>query len=376
MFAYLFVAFLFILMDGLGVKLTKATRNILLGYIAIFLCAGYMCGSDWRGYELEYGTFDPLLSLEEPGYHLISSFAYNIGLGFWPFMILLKFLCLTIFYNFLKKFSDNRDQYIIYLFFFSFYGIYLFIDAPIRNVCAITLFLLGLLLQERHPICPWLFTFLAVFFHVSAIIGVLFLLIQKLNIKTIVYVIAYIVAIYISINSNIITDSVGNTIVGQYLFAEKIDRYIDQGFGQESMTSSAFSLGELLKIVLFFIVVRYRDGIEKLNHGRFIFAGAMLFFIIAKMGAGLDVLMRFGCYFSVFYALVMVNVARVFAIKLRKTFRICVILLALFQTYATVTFDYRFVPYTNYIVYVVLHDQLPSFDQRSKYNHTHSPYKK
>ena len=81
--------------------------------VPIILCFGYLTGSDWRNYELEWNlinvdNYNPFEDgYEEPGYWFLCYYAKKIGLGFWELNILIK---LIGYYAFLRiyRFFDNN----------------------------------------------------------------------------------------------------------------------------------------------------------------------------------------------------------------------------------------------------------------------------
>ncbi len=389
MIPYLFVIFLLLSLhfsgpDTLSSRLSarrskvKPIQKSVLVYVAAFLCAGYMCGSDWRSYEIDYYGFDGTDLVLEPGYYYLTVLTRNLGIGFWPFNIALKFLCLLAFYKFILRYYIN-DKYLVMLFFFSFYGIYLFIDAPLRNLCAITLFLLSLLLFEKRPLFALLLSLSGVFIHSSAIVTVPFFLIliyqKKHNVPTSIYLIVYIIAVILSFEGLLLARYANETVIGRLFWAEKLDRYVEHGFGAESTVSTAMSMGEMLKIFFFLLIITQRKKIECLPNGNILFLGVMFYFILSKLGASMNVLMRFGCYFSLYYAIVMTAMIKVINIKLRNAYRVALIVLSIMITTATITTDYRFVPYTNYFSYLLFHNTLPSYSERASYNYGNTPYK-
>ena len=68
------------------------TEKLLFVFFAIFLCFGYMTGSDWRVYESEYYS-NFLHRAVEPGYMFVSNFLANNGVDFWIFHTFTKVLC-------------------------------------------------------------------------------------------------------------------------------------------------------------------------------------------------------------------------------------------------------------------------------------------
>lgn len=358
-------------------KKTSGIQSFLLFLTALFLCGGYMCGSDWRSYELDYTAKEEALILE-PGYYFIANIAQITGIGFWEFEMLLKLFCLIVLYKYIDKHCEN-NKFLCMLFYFSFYAIYLFIDGPLRNLCAITIFIFALDIYDKSKFAAIAISLGGILFHSSSIIAVIYFLCRLLSdkkyVKSYIYVGLYVVAIICSFQGTLLAELVNGTTIGRLLFAEKLDRYVVFGFGEESMVSSPSSLGELLKIAFFFLVVSRRKQIESFAEGKTLFFGSMFFFIISKMGASMNVLMRFECYFSVFYAMVLTAMIDAIVPSLKKIYTISFITLSFMFTYTTVTTDYRFVPYTNYVVYVLFHQPLPSYSERYNYNYKNTPYK-
>lgn len=151
-------------------------QYFILFFVALFLCSGYMCGSDWRGYESEYTAKEESLILE-PGYYFLAKAAQLIGIGFWEFEITLKFICLIIFYKSIQNYC-HRNKYLCILFYFSFYAIYLFIDGPLRNLCAIGLFLIALRLYDKSKILAVVLSISGLLFHSSSIIGFVYFILR------------------------------------------------------------------------------------------------------------------------------------------------------------------------------------------------------
>lgn len=99
------------------------------------------------------------------------------------------------------------------------------------------------------------------------------------------YVCLYIFAIFISFQGTLLAELVNETTIGRLIFAEKLDRYVVNGFGEESMVSSPASLGELLKIFFFFLVLLKRKQIEKTADGHMLFL--VLCFFYHKQNGGI-----------------------------------------------------------------------------------------
>jgi hypothetical protein len=74
-----------------------------------------------------------------------------LKIGFWPFFIFTKVI---IFIVFCKAHYQLQGNYIypILMFFIPYYGYYLFIDNPMRNLIAIAIFLISIkyLLKKNY----------------------------------------------------------------------------------------------------------------------------------------------------------------------------------------------------------------------------------
>jgi hypothetical protein len=104
-------------------------RNIVIYYIILplFLCFGYMIGSDWRSYELFYENINSINDItllgREPGYFILGYFLKLIGFDFWAFSITIKLIGYYIFLEFYKKHSEKNVYGI--LFFFVYFALFL-----------------------------------------------------------------------------------------------------------------------------------------------------------------------------------------------------------------------------------------------------------
>ena len=72
-------------------------------YLWLFLCFGYMTGSDWRVYEEWYYSLDfNRLFYDyyaEPGYYLYMMLFRLLNVGFWPYFILTKTIIFIVIYR-------------------------------------------------------------------------------------------------------------------------------------------------------------------------------------------------------------------------------------------------------------------------------------
>lgn len=100
MFLY-FIPPILLYIGQISFKRSNAYYCFCVLYIVFFLCFGYMCGSDWRNYEMYYEGIDSTnlilyLLRMEPGYVLLMYLSKILGIGFWEFAIFFKcVLCIV-----------------------------------------------------------------------------------------------------------------------------------------------------------------------------------------------------------------------------------------------------------------------------------------
>lgn len=100
-------------------------RNLIIYFfiLPLFICGGYMVGSDWRAYEIIYNETnsieDVFLFYKELGYILLGYLFKIIGFSFWQYAILIKFIGYYIFLYFYRKYART-----IHLAYYSFLSIF------------------------------------------------------------------------------------------------------------------------------------------------------------------------------------------------------------------------------------------------------------
>ena len=193
MFIYFFLLILSLLTHYIP-KAQKTTAELFIVLIlGIFFCSGYMTGSDWRNYEICYedatwnALFNPSRYLE-PGYYFYMLLAKSIGLSFWPFFIITKFILYIINVRYIYKYT--KEYFPLALSFFLFvFGLYLFIDNPMRNFIANTIYLYAFpLIFKRKFLSYCGLVLLATSFHYSSVILLVFYgMSHKISTKNIVF---------------------------------------------------------------------------------------------------------------------------------------------------------------------------------------------
>lgn len=362
-------------------ELTGANRFVykysLLALVGLFVCFGYMTGSDWRAYEPMYNWVEEsnssLISLTfiEPGYVLYMKFFHLLGFSFWNFFITTKVLTYLIIINSLNKYSDKRIFFFALTFFIAFYGYFLWIDNPMRNLIAVTIFLMALpTMLKRDFLTFILFTFLAMSFHFSAII-MLFLYWashKRLNTITIILLYVFINVVFLSKASiYFIVDALFSWIpfVSNKIIAYFIDDGPDSG-------GKLLSIGFLLHNVFFFLILYSRTRIETLKNGNVIFNLSVLYFIFFRIGLTVTVMGRLQLFLGVFYSIVVAALVFSFEKRLKLPYLLYVLIICMLSSHSYLSKDFRYVPYSNYLWYIFR--EKPTFEYRDTHNPQNTPY--
>ena len=191
-------------------RLSRYTASLSFLVLALFLCFSYMCGSDWRSYELIYNfaDFNNLNSLRayitvEHGFLFYICIFKSLGIDFWGFFVLTKLICLFIIFRSVKMIAQKNYLLVISLL-LPYCLYYLFIDCPLRNLMTISIFTATFPLIEKKKCFPFMLCAIgATFIHRSAGITVLLYFLLDRDIKNKTWIIVFILTnILLSVSSS------------------------------------------------------------------------------------------------------------------------------------------------------------------------------
>jgi hypothetical protein len=257
-------------------------------------------------------------------------------------------------------------------FFYVSFGLYLFIDNPLRNLIAVTIFLFSIKYLHTRQFFLFFLVFLLSFsFHFSALIVLIFYFTLNKNLSSTTWIILFIASSFFSV---LLKESFISQILnlfGQNEFiGQKIGFYFDS---RNHLDSSFFSLGSLLKVLFFVLILRSRNRmIDDHEYGYLIFNGAMLFFIINRFAASIEILSRFQLYLTPFYCVAVIKSISSFSLVSRKIYKLSLSMLIFLLLLREITTTYKYIPYTSYLFY--LNEEIP-FYERSMYNFRMNPDK-
>lgn len=355
-------------------------------YIAVFIifclfyCFGYMTGSDWRSYEFWYDNLDFNKFYygykNEPGYYLYMMVFKKLGVGFWTYFVITKILLFAIVFK--SLFSISKEcGWLSMAYFLPWFGMYLFIDNPMRNAIAVGLFLLSVKYILSREVWKFLLVILlATSFHATAIFAIPMYWLGVKDISRKIYIILFLAINILFINREILFNVIVLLFGFVPYFSEKVITYflLDSVYVQ----GSVFSFGMLWHMALFVLMMVYKDTIiEKIGnrYGVLCYNFAIIYLMLVRCALSVPVFMRIQLYYSVFFCICVALLAFSFDWRSRVMYVAVIFLVASYTCYDRTTGSARYVPYTN-LVQNVFKDTNPSFSYRFYYNIKHSPYVK
>ncbi len=375
-----YFAIIFLSLSSHIVSVLRNSRVWYIIYLFIlgtFLCCGYMCGSDWRQYELMYNNinFNNIFYgyYAEPGFLFYMLIPRFFNVDFWVFSILTKIIQFIIFANIINRYAPEY-KYFVWMFLLPKSGFYMFIDYPMRNMIAITIFLLSIKYiigkdVKRYIICAAI----AMMFHYSAIVTIPFYFILNKNISTNIYLLWF-VLIFTIFSSSYLFESILIKISGLSPYILKQVEFYVLGDTIDG-DGSIISVGMFLQIFFFVCLLKFRKVIEITKYGHIIFNGALIYILLYRLGLTISIFSRFQLYLVVFYVIGVVSLVRAFTASSKPLVISIICLLSCYICCSDIKRNgWKYVPYTNYVKYLMT-DDLKSYRYRDNYNLLNTPYK-
>ena len=349
---------------------SKAER-LLYVLLALFLCFGYMCGSDWRNYETEFYTSFSFRAVE-PGYMFVSNWFNDRNIDFWFFHTLAKVLCWVLFLSTFKKMWPNKSLGFPLMLFMASFGFFLFIDCPFRNLISVAVFLSFIpFLEQKRYVLYVLGVLLASSFHLSAFF---FIVIPFVNIfinrfsnrALVITYFSVFIALLLGIDQILI-----NIVLAPFPFLQsKVLVYSDTDLMEGG---GLFSIGLILRLICLWGMLHFRERL--LSEGKeLLFALCYIYLLLSLLAYSVPILFRIPLFLSPFFVLMVSEVVDYLGVNLRKYAKMFYLLVALTITIKTVSSVY-YVPYTNIIPYWLKGKTL-DYNRRSEYNIFNSPFSK
>ena len=350
----------------------------LLSFLCFFLCFGYMTGSDWRYYELDYVNVTTTAfadQVNELGYYCYNYLFAICNIDFWPFFIFTKIILFILNSYFLIKFS-GKGVYFALLSFYSLMAVFEFIDNPMRNLIAGTIFMYGFkYVLERRLLAFTIICIIASLFHKSIIVlwPFYFLLNKEFSKKKLLY--SYIIFnVILLLSSEYLITFFRAIDYYNYVSSDKAGEQVGAYLLNENIHDSPFSVGVVSRYILFAVIIFMSDSIKNSSkYGTIIFNSSVIALFMLRFATIWPIAMRFAIPFIVCYC----SALSLIIINLKAPKKIIYVTCYLFilagTLFAQITTSYKYIPYTNYVFY--LFAKKPSYDDRFNYNINNSPYR-
>jgi hypothetical protein len=368
--SYIFIfAVLLLSLFSIKNRFARLNNNIIY-YIILpfFLCFGYMTGSDWRGYEMDfdYSLADIFYSYREKGYGLLGYIFKLLGLNFWHYAIFVKLIGFYLFLYLYRIYSPNN--YLGFIFFFVNFALFLWIDHPARNFCAIIIYLCSLkYIYERKFVKYSLICLLALLFHLTALFFIPIYFLHRIYSKK-MYWRFIILSVFIYCFSSSFLPLI-DKLFSNIPFYIRYNPYLNELYTDSTMSFLRF----FFNIGILSLSIIYKDHIEKkFQYARLIMNLSFIYLLFFSIGNVNTIFFRFNLYLA-FTFCILISYLSVCLTSFRKSsFSIFIIILSFIIMINLITKDYRYIPYTNYVEY--LFQEKPSYRERSNYNTINSPY--
>lgn len=368
MLFYLFTFIFGALCDSEHVSRLKHCRQIRIVYVVwlfIFLCFGYMTGSDWRSYELEFydSSFFFHSATYEFGFWLVLDILHSVFKDFFIVLALLKIIYLLSFIILAKALS--KQWITLVAFSLPLCLVFMLIDNPLRFMCANVFINFAILFFIKGKNSQGVvLALLASLFQMTSLVTLPLLLVLFIREKICAIKPIFLIATYVTIFILVVImfSSFSSRISGVYLFLNSLGSKDYNSYLVQS-SESAFSLGSLKNFFLFLFIVFNRKSILRCKHGDLIFCFSILYFYLYIMAILVPTGFRMAIPFALFVACALLILV---SSNVHKLYRYILYPLILLLFFLQINSTYVFVPYTNSIPYIV-RGHLP-YEYRDYYN--------
>lgn len=351
-------------------------RIFYLIMLALFLCFGYMTGSDWRQYESSFYYDFPII--KEPGLVYVYQLAKILKIDFWPIFIGLKIFCFASFILFLKTISKKHFWLTLSILIPKML-LFLFIDNPMRNLIAMSFFWLSYISFIKGKKLTTCFLLIcSISFHYSTICVLLalsVLILKKLINKYFKTALLVILIIYSLLCSQSFLFYIFNLIL-KFLGIGRGLNYFS-GLSQYA-NFTLISPTIILSIIEFCFIVYHRRILNSNSIYSNMFCVCLVHFLLLRLANSISILSRLSYYTTPIFTVTFVNLLSIYYGQkkwLAQAIKVFIVLFSLALTINIVLKDYKsdrpinaYLPYTNYIVEELIMDKNLSFSNRDTYN--------
>lgn len=344
-------------------RLYVKARRIYVFWLYIFLCFGYMTGSDWRSYEVFFNdlTFVDLKYFnKEIGFWFVFWLLKQAISDFWFLVGIIKCIYLYTLIRLLKKITIYWIASLAILLPISL--TFILIDNPLRFMCALVFihFCMIYLIDKKYLksiVC----IFASILMHVTSIFFFLlipcFVFADKISqINRVVVGLLY--AILIILSSQMEYLQLVFSQIG-LLFETTV---LETKFESYSINNSnILMIGNVAKIFFFLFLLSTKYFILKLPKGNIIYSICIVYFIFDRFLSFVDTGFRLIIPMGYMYAILIASL-----LVTKKTLGYVFLVYYSFSYTVNIWTSWKMIPYTNSIPYIVIGHK--PYNERSVYN--------
>lgn len=353
-------------------KKVKA-RKVFIVWLYVFLCFGYMVGSDWDVYELNYTEgFAIYRYLSEPISYFLFSVFPKILPDFWIFCGIAKCIYLYTLIKLLQSLTNKWLSALVLM--MPFFLLYMLISNPLRymmGLCVINVALLLIvknIMGERKIRFLWAkivglvmisfcFQNTCIVFLATLPLVLLYKPISKMN-RAVLFL-AFLLMIYLTSDVSVIAglrDNL-NTLLSSELGMKDYSEWYEY-----ENNSNLLSPGNLFKIFFLLVVLFYRDMVShNYRNGQFLYGVSIIALFLERIFLLIPTAFRLAIPFDYFYIVFFIC-----CLSFRYVYVKVIILYATFLLCKNIWFSYDMIPYSNSIPYIVTKHK--PYSERLLYN--------
>lgn len=367
MLSWIFSIFLYLGTVVLGLfidnryQTNERLKRWFLLWLYIFLCFGYMVGTDWRVYESMYKTGMGLERYQnDPSSWFVFTYTPFVIPDYWILVGLLKCIYLYSTKWLVSKLTDRWMSVLSVLIPLQF--ALMLIEHPVRFTMAITIyniafyFIYEFLSDSKHGklkklSISILLTIVAVSFHIVTIVYIIFLPVFLLSdkikkINSILLFLLYSIFVYITSNLTLITNFKQLAILYLQFFMD-IGDY--ESYEYED-TSSVSIFYYAIKLFVFLLVILSKNRIVRsFKNGDKVYGLTVIYFFFLSLFNLVPTGFRFAVPLSIFY-----GVYIIYMIRVQRLLALILLSYTLLSFGRLLWTNYDYIPYSNSIPYIIV----------------------